>query len=293
MTQITSSIANRRRTCFRPWSITWPDDSTDSLSSISPGGPNTWTATFDHPGTGADHSITDPTIPADTIIIYAGGRDLSGSTIGFASTGYFWSGTSAWGSQVEFRGQTPGPTEYATWGGSIAFDNLTNWHFGLTTDGLDSGESDFISVAEHELGHILGYGGDSWYAQVSGGAFTGANSVAVYGGPVPTTGGHWADDIMSDGREANLTPIGTSGTRYLFTSLDFAGLEDIGWVLSDPPPESDYGDAPDTGAGTGAGNYQTLTSDSGPGHTIVDGLFLGAYVRRRRWFAAERRGERG
>jgi Ca2+-binding RTX toxin-like protein len=255
---------------------------TDSLLEISASGPNTWSARFDHPGTGASHSITDPVIPADTIIIYAGGRDLPGSTIGFASTGFSAGGTSAWLDLVEGRGQSGAvaspATDFATWGGSITFDNMTDWHFGLTTDGLDSHESDFLSVAEHELAHILGFGSDSWDAQISGGFFTGANAVAVHGGPVPVTGGHWADDTMSDGREANLTPTGTSGTRYQFTSLDFAGLEDIGWVLSDPPSEIDYGDAPDTGAGTGAGNYQTLASDTGPSHTIVSGLFLGASV---------------
>lgn len=41
---------------------------------------------------------------------------------------------------------------------------------------------------------------------------------------------------------------------------------------------SDYGDAPDLGAGTGTGNYETLLSDNGPSHTIVAGLFLGASV---------------
>jgi len=255
---------------------------TDSLAEITPSGPNTWSARFDHPGTGASHVISNPTIPADTIIIYAGGRDLPGSTIGFASSGFSAGGTSAWLDLVEGRGQsgavTTPATDFATWGGSITFDNLNDWHFGLTTDGLDSGESDFLSVAEHELAHILGFGSDSWDAQISGGFFTGANAVAVHGGPVPVVGGHWADDTMSDGREANLTPTGTSGTRYQFTSLDFAGLEDIGWVLSDPPSEIDYGDAPDTGAGTGSGNYQTLDSDNGPSHTIVPGLFLGASV---------------
>jgi hypothetical protein len=40
----------------------------------------------------------------------------------------------------------------------------------------------------------------------------------------------------------------------------------------------DYGDAPDTGLGTGAGNYQTTASDNGPSHTIVAGLRLGANV---------------
>ncbi len=40
----------------------------------------------------------------------------------------------------------------------------------------------------------------------------------------------------------------------------------------------DYGDAPDTGAGTGLGNYETLSANGGPSHTIVAGLFLGARV---------------
>ena len=38
----------------------------------------------------------------------------------------------------------------------------------------------------------------------------------------------------------------------------------------------DFGDAPDTGAGTGLGNYNTVTSDSGPSHVIVPNLKLGA-----------------
>ncbi len=40
----------------------------------------------------------------------------------------------------------------------------------------------------------------------------------------------------------------------------------------------DFGDAPDTGVGTGSGNYNTLATDNGPSHTIVAGLFLGATV---------------
>ncbi|MBK8968294.1 MAG: HYR domain-containing protein [Lewinellaceae bacterium] len=40
----------------------------------------------------------------------------------------------------------------------------------------------------------------------------------------------------------------------------------------------DYGDLPDTGPGTGTGNYQTLVSDNGPSHKIVAGLKMGASV---------------
>ena len=40
----------------------------------------------------------------------------------------------------------------------------------------------------------------------------------------------------------------------------------------------DYGDAPDTGAGVGSGDYETLLANNGPSHTIVAGLYMGASV---------------
>lgn len=40
----------------------------------------------------------------------------------------------------------------------------------------------------------------------------------------------------------------------------------------------DWGDLPDTGPGTGSGDYNTLGSDNGPVHVMVDGTFLGACV---------------
>ena len=44
------------------------------------------------------------------------------------------------------------------------------------------------------------------------------------------------------------------------------------------PVLHDYGDAPDSGAGTATGNYNTLAADNGPRHTIVAGLRMGASV---------------
>ena len=40
----------------------------------------------------------------------------------------------------------------------------------------------------------------------------------------------------------------------------------------------DWGDAPDTGSGTGSGNYNTVAGDNGPSHGIIDGLFMGGFV---------------
>jgi hypothetical protein len=42
--------------------------------------------------------------------------------------------------------------------------------------------------------------------------------------------------------------------------------------------EYDYGDAPDTGSGTGPGNYETLLANGGPRHLEGTGLTLGAIV---------------
>lgn len=40
----------------------------------------------------------------------------------------------------------------------------------------------------------------------------------------------------------------------------------------------DFGDLPDSGAGTGASNYNTLFADSGPAHGIIPGLHIGSCV---------------
>ncbi len=40
----------------------------------------------------------------------------------------------------------------------------------------------------------------------------------------------------------------------------------------------DYGDAPDSSVGTGAGNYKTTAADNGPSHVYYAGLFLGNSV---------------
>src|SRR5580658_1744062 len=46
----------------------------DSLSAIVPGGGNTWSATFTDPGNGSTASIANLTVPANTLIVYVGGR---------------------------------------------------------------------------------------------------------------------------------------------------------------------------------------------------------------------------
>jgi len=218
----------------------------DSLSAIQPSDTNHWSAQFFNPATGALQSMPDLVVAANTLVIYVGGRALNGNERGFGGPGgYSWSGTTNWGSTVEGRGQAGTlaliPTDTSPWGGAITFDTRANWFFGSTTTGLRSNQTDFLSVAEHEIGHVLGIGDNptggpptAWSRLVANGAFHGPNAMATEGNtPVPLdpSGAHWATGTSSAGQEAAMTPVLTDGTRKLFTPLDFAGLADIGWMV--------------------------------------------------------------
>jgi hypothetical protein len=216
----------------------------DTLDAITPGGSNTWTPSITHPATGQNYRLSGSTsVPADTILVYAGGRDLGGSTLGIGGNGgYSASGSTSWLNTINTRGE-PGralasPTDVAPWGGSITFDTVgTTWHFGLTTAGLDSTENDFMSVAMHELGHVLGfsYANPSFQRLAATGSFTGAAARAANGNqnvPLDASRSHFADGLKNEGMETGMSPAITTGTRKFFGTLDFAVLDDIGWDLT-------------------------------------------------------------
>ena len=175
---------------------------TQSFNAITPGEvfntgtddefTNTWTANFIHPGTGNPIAITDRSIAADTIVIYVGGRELGGSTLGEAGPGGFTS--SGIGSFIDSVVRGNSSETFATWGGAASFDSVdTVWNFDLA--GPVAGENDFYSVALHELAHVLGLavpsdafddhfipGTDPTADENPGtnGQFTGANALAAY-----------------------------------------------------------------------------------------------------------------
>lgn len=209
-----------------------------SLAAINPGNGNTWTASIFNPVTGGQYSIPNLSVAANTIVVYAGARAMPGGAAGVGGYGgYSWSGSATWGNRIATRGWDG----FSLWGGSIAFDTTENWHFGLTTTGLDQNEVDFYSVATHEFGHILGIGtAPQWFTQVQNGSFIGSNAVAVYGGPIPLTseGAHWADGVQSGGQAVALDPVLNPGTRVNWTPLDQASLHDVGWAGVVSPPAS-------------------------------------------------------
>ena len=216
----------------------------DDLSAIVPGPSgfgfdNTWTATFTHPGTGGGGSVVDLVVPADTLIVYAGGRNLPGTTLGQGGPGGFSaSGTSGWLDTVRERGEPnatgAGATDFGPWGGSISFDTVVTWSFDIA--GPTGGQHDFFSVAAHELAHLFGIGtANSWDNYVSGSVFTGPASAGEHGGNVPlhTDDSHWEEGTSSTvagaSQEAAMDPTIVVGTRKLITDLDFGGLDDVGW----------------------------------------------------------------
>jgi hypothetical protein len=248
---------------------------TDTFSTISTPAPLSsnvfngvytwsWNLNFDHPGLATPVTITDPTIAADEYRIYAGARNISGSTLGVGGPGGFgWSAggngggytsgevqqidqiTADFEEDVETREETSG---FARWGGAITFDRdaSTNWHYDHQS-APSFGESDFFSVAIHELGHALGLGAsDNWNNWISGTNYTGPQAVAEFGGQIPlhcSPGcGHWAENTQSvvygtsTAQEAAMDPTVTQGTRKRFTALDAAALTDIGWSVVPPTP---------------------------------------------------------
>lgn len=218
--------------------------SSTSLNAITPGGGNTWNATFYNPGTGAAEGVSNPTYAANVYTIYAGGRALSGSTLGVGGAGGFNSSVFGnWSNDIRYRGNG---TYSTSWGGSLSFDTETTWYFDSDINTVEdfTGKYDFFSVALHEIAHVLGLGTSaSWTSLVSGSTFTGSHAVALAGGaPALATGdGHWAENTMStivgsgSSQETAMDPNIAANTRKYLTQLDLAGLQDIGYTAVPEP----------------------------------------------------------
>ena len=269
------NLGTQARTALEAAGAFFENRLNDDLDSIIPPGSNTWDPIFTNPSTGAtdNSSLTDLNL-LNEILIIPGARDLPGALdLAEASRGTFdFDGSFAWfqtlvtrgeGSIVDVTGTTTA-TETAPWGGSITVDTHTvqidqetglfiprAWNFAVNSGPVGS-ESDFFSTLVHEIGHILGIGtAVSWDAMIESGEFTGAASAAEFVGNVPVDGAeqHWAEGVTSTvapgtesyitnggaAQEAAMDPTLTFGTRKLFTDLDLAALDDIGWELTAIP----------------------------------------------------------
>jgi hypothetical protein len=229
---------------------------TDKLAAIVPQSGDTWSVSFSHPSlAGPVLTLTDISIPEDTIRVYVGGSPSAPGVLGFSGIGtnLVATGSSGFIDSVLTRHQLnaagPHAQDYGIWGGSIWFNANNDWYFGENSSGLAPGRPDFLTTAIHELGHILGFGeAASWYAQIdeAAGTFLGASSVAAYGNPVPLDQYHmhWASGTMSTlnsmPQNTLMDPGTAKGQRELPTVLDYAGFRDIGWQVSPVPAPSEW-----------------------------------------------------
>lgn len=211
-------------------------------------------------------TFTNRTVNADELVIFAGAKLYTDSTLALGSAGSAGVNRSgpplsrfttpeinqinaiedALELTVERRGETSG---FATWAGSISVDSDTNWHLNHATS-PPPGKADLYTVAIHELAHALGFGVSAkWTSLVANSKFNGASASALYGGPVPLATGnsHWQEGVSSTvfgsvtSQTAAMTPGLTPGSRKRLTSLDAAALSDLGWTVIAPPASSgDY-----------------------------------------------------
>jgi Ca2+-binding RTX toxin-like protein len=155
--------------------------------------------------------------------------DLSGSTLAQAGSSFFSRNNGPFESEVinELNGGEGVFAQDGTF--TVDLPSVLNDRF-FYADNLDFeenpgaiGQIDFLTLAAHELGHVLGFLDLSFEGFVVNNEFIGANAVAANGGnPVPL-----ADGVHTEIGDL-LGPIITSNTRYPINEVLVAILQDIG-----------------------------------------------------------------
>ena len=194
----------------------------DSLAAINPAGINSWTATFLNPGNPGLHGQVATECPRQHPDRVRGRGRPGGASVAWRAGERELVGDDC----LEQPGGRPGPDQgpgHATHrcralGRIVAFDTSTSWSFAGRA-ARPAREVDFLSVALHELGHVLGYGtSDSWSTFAGGRPHVpGPHAQAVFGGPAPIdpTLAHWAAGTTSAGAvtiRARPSPRGSAGS---------------------------------------------------------------------------------
>jgi hypothetical protein len=172
----------------------------------------------------------------DDLVVFVGARNIGGSggalAIGGPSSAYYI------GSSLDTRYNSS--DNFEPWTGSISFNTSKSWFFDATpntSNDIPVISNDFLSVAVHELGHVLGIGTSKAFGSfIVGNSFYGPNAKALNGNnPIPLNSemDHVQDDFLigNVGSEAVMGPSLAAGKRKLPTPLDIALLADIGYQV--------------------------------------------------------------
>jgi len=171
----------------------------------------------------------------DDLVVFVGSAKLDGTQVALSGPSAGLSGvadpTLIHALDARYTG-----TPFQPWTGSMSFDTATDFYFDPTPDAPHTPAADkidFLSIAVHELGHVLGFGtSDAFKAKIAAsGAFTGMDADALYGGPVPLSSDrrHVPDTLTFGGTRPLMNVSFPPGKRYAPTPLDKAFLADIGY----------------------------------------------------------------
>lgn len=187
----------------------------------------------EHPGEPAQSFDIDDDI--EDLVVFVGSSALAGSTTASsqATAGLAAIEDDALRTALEKRFYG---TPFQPWTGWISFDEGEPWFFDPDPDvakSIPAGKLDFVSVALHEMCHVLGFGtADAFKTLAATGAFDGVKARAVGGGKglaLTSDRTHFASTVLVSGKRPLMDVSDAAGTRYLPTSVDIAVLEDLGF----------------------------------------------------------------
>lgn len=173
--------------------------------------------------------------PIDDLLIFVGSRpSLSESTLGRGGP-EFGSGASLFTQRLRF-------SDFEPYIGVITVDRSENWFFDQTPDTDDDippEKYDFITLALHELGHVLGIGTADISKELSiDGSLIGPNTqqlaksyIEAESVPTEADGAHFKEGIFED--NTLMDPTMAAGLRTLPSAFDRAWLADIGYNVAD------------------------------------------------------------
>ena len=236
----------------------------DSLRISAAASPET-DAILNAGGEVADVYLGELSLAEGEFLLFAGAQSLPFSAIGGTGTGrnfpeVFVDPNSHLNRQFRPSGSVD---NLPVWGGFVSFNQNLDWHFELDSPS-SSGESDFYTVALHEIGHSFGLNTrwQEWLDQIEGTNFFGKNAVRTFNEENDANelylelqsqnNTHWKDNEYDSeifpGGSPNL--VGTVGLdskqdlimeaafsytseirRFEITNLEVAALEDIGWSV--------------------------------------------------------------